>query len=202
MKTKSMILVALAMTLAAPAAHAEKVLDSMRKAETAYKDGRLSTASRELQYALGALGKALADAYTGTVPDAPDGWTAQNPRGRAQAIGAMGYGVTVERRYREDGGRGTATAQLIVDNPMIQAMGAMFANPALAQNAGYDRLQVQGQEAMIRFQEDRNRGEVVMLFAGRVFLKVEARNIDSEDVLEALAQGWDIAKIREVAELQ
>ncbi|MDH3232267.1 MAG: hypothetical protein OEQ29_01980 [Alphaproteobacteria bacterium] len=188
----------------AGAARADKVTDAIERASKAYGDGKLSSTSRELQFAIGRISRRLAKVYGEAMPPAPDGWKARRARTRQQGIGMMGLGISVQRRYRPDGGgRGRASAQLVVDNPMMQAMGAMFANPAMAQSSGYERLEVKGQAqpGFIKFDEDRKRGDAIILIGGRVFLKVEAMGVENEDVLRALVAGWNIKRIKEIAEI-
>lgn len=186
-------------------AQADKVTDAIGRATKAYGDGKLSTTSRELQFAIGRIGRRLAKAYEEAMPPAPDGWKARRARRKNQTIGMMGLGISVQQRYEPDGGgRGRATAQLVIDNPMIQAMGAMFANPAMAQSSGYERLEVKGLAlpGFIKFDEERKRGDAIILMAGRIFMKVEASNIENEEVLRKLAAGWNIKRIKEIAEIQ
>jgi hypothetical protein len=185
-------------------AQADKVTDAIGRASKAYGDGKLSSASRELQFAIGGLGRRLAKAYGEAMPPAPDGWKARRARRQNQSIGMMGMGITVQQHYQPDGGgRGRASAQLVIDNPMIQAMGAMFANPAMAQSSGYERLEVKGlaQPGFIKFDGDRKRGDAIIMIAGRIFLKVEASGVEDEAVLRKLADGWNIKRIKEIAEI-
>jgi len=202
---KGLMAAAVAVSLVAGGtAQADKVTDAIDRASKAYSDGKLSSTSRELQFAIGRVSRRLAKAYQEAMPPAPDGWKARRARRRNQGVGVMGMGISVNRRYRSDGGRGRASAQIIIDNPMIQAMAAMFANPALAQNSGFERLEVKGlaQPGYIKFDEDRKRGEAIILIAGRIFLKVQASRIEDEDVLRDLAAGWNIKRIKEIAEIQ
>lgn len=202
MKGLGAIIVVAAISVAG-GAHADKVTDTMEKAAKAYGSGKLSTMVRQLQSALARVRKVLAKAYADAMPPAPDGWRAQRARNSGQMIGVMGGGVTVSRRYRPSSGSGSATAQLIVDSPLLATMGAIYANPAMAQNAGYEQFDIDGlnQPAFYKFDEDRKRGEVVILIGGRVFMKVNVRRVESEDVLKGLAKGWNIKKIKEIAEL-
>jgi len=201
---KGMMAAAVVVSLSlAGAARADKVTDAIGRASKAYGDGKLSSTTRELQFAIGRIGRRLAKAYGEAMPPAPDGWKARRARTQRGAIGVMGMGISVRRRYQPDGrGRGRASAQLIIDNPMIQAMGAMFANPAMAQSSGYERLEVTGlaQPGFIKYDEDRKRGDAIILIAGRIFLKVEASNVENMDVLRALAAGWNVKRIKEIAE--
>jgi hypothetical protein len=195
--------VAVAIVMAGGPARADKVTEAIERAVKAYGDGKLSTTSRELQFAIGRIGRRIAKAYATTLPPAPDGWRARRARSQRSSVALMNFGVSVQRRYSQDGGRGRASAQLVIDNPMIGAMATMFANPAIAQNAGYERLEVRGlaQPGFIKFNEDTKRGDAIILIAGRLFLKVEASNVEGEDVLRALVDGWNIKRIKEIAEI-
>jgi hypothetical protein len=203
MLKRLMAVAAVAALMTAGTAQADKVTDSIDRASKAYSAGKLSSTSRELQFAIGNVSRRLAKAYREAMPPTPDGWKARRANRRGQGIGVMGLGITVTKRYRADGGRGRARAQLIIDNPMIQAMGAMFANPAMAQNSGYERMEVKGlaQPGFIKFDEDRKRGDAIILIAGRIFLKVEVSRVEDEDMLRDLANGWNIKRIKEIAEV-
>jgi hypothetical protein len=191
-----------AILLTAPAARADKISDAMDKAASAYKDGKLTSTTKNLQLALGRLAKRLAKAYEPTLPEAPSGWKARKARSKGAAVGLYGFGISASRRYRQESGQGRADAQLIVDNPMVQAMAGMFANPAMAQQAGYEQESVNDQTALIKYDEDSKRGEAIILIAGRAFLKVSASNIGDKAVIMALAKGWKIGKIKEIAEIK
>ena len=188
---------------AAGTASADKVTDSIERAQKAYSAGKLSTAARQLQLGVARIRRALAKEYEKTLPPAPDGWTARKSRSRRQTFGMMGGGVTVTKRYRPSSGSGSATAQMIIDSPLLATMGAIYGNPAMAQNAGYEPFEIDGlnQPAFIKFDEDRKRGEVVILIAGRIFLKVQVTRVADEDALKALGKGWNIKRIKEIAEI-
>lgn len=179
-------------------AAADTVTDRIAKGRAHYEAGRLSAAARELQWAIGRIKRRIANGVAKTFPDAPDGWMVRRARTSSRRGITMLQGLVVQRRYRQKGGRGTANAQLIADNPMVGMMVMMFTNPAVAQNAGYERVEVEGlpQGALIKFSEDRRRGDVVAMVGGRVFIKITGRNIDSDKVLRALIRNWNIASLK------
>lgn len=191
------------MTLAAPA-RADTVTDRIDKGRAFYEKGQLSRAARELQWAIGRINKRIADGIGKTFPKAPDGWTMRRVRTGKQSGVAMLQGMVIQRRYRETGGRGRVNAQLIVDNPMIAMMTMMFSNPNIAQNAGYERIEVEGlpQGALIRYQEGRKRGDLVAMLAGRAFLKLDARNVASDEILRDMIKRWEITALKKQLGLQ
>ncbi len=192
-------LVALAATLSLPTvASADAVTDRIAKGQSHYEAGRLSAAARELQWAIGRIKRRIATDIAKTFPDAPAGWTVRRARSSNRQGVTMLQGLVVQRRYRQTGGRGTANAQLIADNPMVSMMVMMFTNPAVAQNAGYEQVEVEGlpQGALIKFNESRRSGEVVAMVGGRAFIKIDARNIADDKVLKALIRGWKIAALK------
>lgn len=190
---------ALALSLSVPApASADTVTDRIAKGRAHYEAGRLSAAARELQWAIGRIKRRIATTIARTFPEAPAGWTVRKARSSNRQGVTMLQGLVVQRRYRQTGGRGTANAQLIADNPMVSMMVMMFTNPAVAQNAGYERVDVEGlpQGALIKFDEGRRRGDVVAMVGGRAFIKIEARNVTDDKVLRGLIQGWKIAALK------
>ena len=188
------------LAFSAPAALADKVTDAIDKSTSLYTSGDVGKAYSELQLAVTLMGRRLTAAYLKTFPTAPDGWKARRARSTNQSALLAGQGFILNRRYRQDGGRGSITAQLIVDNPMITAMSGVFSNPAMAARMQYDRVTIDGVgEAWVKFEEGRNRGEAVLVIAGRIFIKLTARNIENRDVLVTMIKGWDVAAVKKTA---
>lgn len=195
------IAAAFSFTFAATPASADKVTDAIGKAAAAYKAGKMSTASTELQYALTKIGERLAKAYIATFPAAPDGWRAGRVRSSSGNAMIRVAGQVISRRYTQQGGRGRLTAQLIVDSPTMQAFMTLFANPNYARSAGYDPVKIDGitETAMLKYNENRKQGDLILIMAGRVVIKVTGRRIDNGDVLGSLVKRWNIAQVRKVA---
>jgi hypothetical protein len=203
MRTIPTLIVAASLIAVSATAQADKISDAIREGQRLYDDGKLSKAVKELQYAISRIGRRVAAAYEETLPPPPDGWRASKAKSSsAQALG-MFTGTTVRRTYRQDGGRGRITAELVVDNPMVQAFVAMFTNPQMAATAGYDRARIKDlrEEALVKYDADTRRGEMILLIGGRVFIKLTGRRIDSDDVLRGLLEAWDYDKLRAVAGL-
>jgi len=191
----------LSFTAAASPAWADKVTDAIDKAAAAYKAGKMSAATTELQYALTKIKERLAKAYIATFPDAPEGWRAGRVRSSAGNAMVRMAGQVISRRYTQQGGRGRLNAQLIVDNPTMQAFLTLFANPTYARSAGYDPIKIDGvpETAMLKYDENRKRGDLIFIMAGRVVIKVTGRQLENGNVLSSLVKRWNIAQVRKTA---
>lgn len=192
---------ALAPLAAGPLA-ADEIREQLDLAIELYEEGELAAAITELQFAIGEIQARLGGAYALTFPPAPDGWTAEDA---SQESGAafMGGGTIVNRSYRETDGSGSMEAQLIIDNPMLQGMAAIFSNPAmLAANPNMQRVRLGRDNAVLEFDQAAGRGEVTyVLGGGRAMLKVEGRGLASGDQLVALLKAWDVDGLRAAAGL-
>lgn len=182
-------------------AHADKVSDAITKANEAYKAGNLGTATTELNYALTKISGLLSKAYRSTFPKAPEGWRAGRVRSSTGNALIQVRGQMLSTRYTKQGGRGRINAQLIVDNPAAQVYLNLFANPAYARAAGYDPVKIDGitEVAMVKFNDERNSGDLILLIKGRVLVKLTGRQIQSADVLTAMIKRWNMAKVKTIA---
>ena len=184
-----------------PLAAADEIREQLDLAIELYEEDDYSAAITELQYAIGEIQAKLGGAYAQTFPPPPDGWTAADASQEAGAA-FMGGGTIVNRRYSEDGGNGSMEAQLIIDNPMIQGMAALFSNPAmLAANPNMQRIRMGRDNAILDFDEAAGRGEITFMAGGRAMLKIEGSGLTSGDQLVALLKAWDMEGLRAAAGL-
>jgi hypothetical protein len=179
------------------AAGADEIREQLDLAIELYEEGDYAGTITELQFAIGEIQALLGGAFAETFPPAPAGWTAGEPNQEA-AAGFMGGGTMVNRTYTEDGGSGTMEAQLIIDNPMIQGMAALFSNPAmLAANPDMQRVRMGRENAVLEFDDAAGSGEITFLAGGgRAMLKIEGRNLASGDLLIDLLKAWDMEGLR------
>ena len=202
MRRTRLALPLLSLALAPLPAAADEIREQLDLAIELYEEGDLAGTVTELQFAIGEIQAKMGDAYALTFPPAPAGWTAEDA---SQEGGAafMGGGTIVNRRYSEDGGSGSMEAQLIIDNPMIQGMAALFSNPAmLAANPNMQRIRMGRENAILEFDEAAGRGEVTfMAGGGRAMLKVEGSGLASGDQLVELLKAWDMDGLRAAAGL-
>ena len=198
------LVAALLITVSAPA-FADKVTDAIRSGQKHYEDQRLSKSIRELRYAIVQITRRLSEAYEATMPPAPSGWKTQKARRQGAAGGTFfSAGTILTRHYRQEDGRGRVTAQLIVDNPMMQAFAAMFANPQIAAASGFERVRVRGvrADALLKYDPDTKQGEAILLLAGRIFIKLDGRRIENDGIIRDLLQGWNYEDLKKVADIR
>lgn len=188
--------------LLAAEARADDITDQLQLAIELYEEGDLAATVTELQYAIGEIQAKLGDAFATSFPPAPAGWSAAEPSREAGAA-FMGGGTIVNREYTEDGGNGRMSAQLIIDNPMIQGMAALFSNPAmLSANPNMTRVRMGRDNAILDFDESAGRGEVTFLTGGgRAMLKVEGNGLASGEPLVELLKAWDMDGLKAAAGL-
>jgi len=188
--------------LSATPAVADEIREQLDLAIELYEEGDLDAAVTELQFVIGEIQAKLGGQYALTFPAAPDGWTAEAVSQEAGAA-FMGGGTIVNRSYSEVGGSGRMEAQLIIDNPMIQGMAALFANPAImASNPNMSRVRMGRENAILDFDSAAGRGEITyMAGGGRAMLKVEGSNLASGDQLVALLKAWDMDGLKAAAGL-
>jgi hypothetical protein len=130
------ILTLCALLVAAPAL-ADDATDAMSRAGKAYGSGDYKTASMELQTALVAVNQLLIDQLIGALPDAPSGWTAEDPEGiDTSAIGAGFFAsLVVTRGYTApDGSRIEMTVS--ANSPLLMSLRMFVSNPMMASMTG------------------------------------------------------------------
>lgn len=181
-------------------AMANELREQLELAIELYEEGDLAGAVTELQFAIGELQAKQGAAYALTMPPAPAGWRAE---AATQETGAafMGGGSVVNRVYTEEGGSGHMEAQLVVDNPMVQGMAALFSNPAmLAASPAMQRVRIGRDNAVMEFDQAAGRGEIThMVGGGRVMLKVSGSGLATGEPLVELLKAWDMDGLKAAA---
>lgn len=136
----SIVALAAAAIVSGPAL-ADEVTDSLQGAIAAYEDGDLQYALEELTYAHQLVLELRQEALNAFLPDAPDGMEKQMQEGYGGQMGLM-----ANANYR--GQQGNISLQIMMDNPQVAQMVAMFSNPQ--QLAGQGKLVRIGREKFIQ----------------------------------------------------
>jgi hypothetical protein len=160
-------------------AAADEIADTIRSALSAYESGDAQYAAEELAYAQQLLREVKAAGLTGFLPPAPDGWTRADDTEMTANMGFMGGGVGAKATYTN--GTDTFEIMLMADNPMVAAMGGMFANAAAM---GIRQIRV-GRE---RFADQD--GQLTALIGNRVLVQASGA---SADVMVPVLEGIDYA---------
>jgi len=180
---------------------ADEIQEQIELGLQLYHEQDYGAAVTELEFAINDIRKLMSDRIAKTFPDAPEGWTAaevESQSGGAGAAGLFGGGGTMlQRTYSEDGGNAQLEAVLMVDNPMVQGMAALFTNPAImAAQPNTERVRIGRESAMVKWEANRSQAEVTLLLDGRILMQVQGSNLDSPDVAVELLRNWDIREVR------
>lgn len=181
----------------------DEVIEQIELGLELYQEEEYGAAITELEFAINDIRKLMSGRIGATFPDAPDGWTAGEVEsaggGAAAMLGGAG-GTMLQRQYREQDGNAQLEASLMIDNPMVQGMAAMFSNPALiAAQPNMERVRLGRESAIVKWEPDRSRVEATLLLDGRILMQVKGQNLASQDVAVELLSAWDLAAVREQA---
>lgn len=117
---------AAAIVIAAAPVHADEFTDVLEDALAAYRDGDITIAQEELDYAMTLLREMKAASLADHLPAAPAGWTREDaePQGGNFGMAMLGGGTTASASYSR--GAEEMTLTLVANSPMVAGMGAMI----------------------------------------------------------------------------
>ncbi len=191
------LLAALSLLVASPA-WCDEITDQIERAVKLYKDGKLSEALSEMEFATAQLRQKKAEALSAIFPAAPEGWKAEKAESQAIAQAMFGGGITAERVYRNQKGPGKVKIELISDSPWLQTLAMVITNPMMAQSQGGKLIRVGEEKALLNVRD--KRAELQMSIDNKVLLKVEAEGGDkSEELAKDFAGKIDLAKLRSLS---
>lgn len=178
------------------AARADETADGLARALELYNKADLAGALREIAFANSAIAQKLNEAYGSTLPEAPAGWTADEISVETSAV--MGLGQSVSRVYSDPNGA-SVRLSLAADSPLLQTMGMVFSNPMLAAQAGFQRVRINGEEALIQTDKAGGTTMVMLVIAGRLLLQAEGSDGATEDAVKSLMSAWKIDDLKRLA---
>ncbi|MGM0983332.1 MAG: hypothetical protein ACQEXG_07870 [Pseudomonadota bacterium] len=201
--TSGALVASLGLVSAQAQAQADGVVEQIELGLELYQEQEYGAAITELEFAINDIRKLVSERIAETFPDAPEGWSAgtvESAGGGGAAAMFGGGGSMLEREYRQEQGGGRLTAKLMIDNPMIQAMSAMFNNPAMiAAQPNMERIRIGRDSALLKWQPERGNAEVSFLMDGRILMQVNGQGLDSQAPAVELLEAWDLDAVREQA---
>jgi hypothetical protein len=183
---------ALAILLSAPLALADEITETIDEALKQYNEGNMVDAAGNLDYAAQLIRQKRGGDLQSLLPEPLPGWTAEEAS--SQATGAAGFGgmVTAERAYAK--GDASVTITIVADSPMLQGMMMMFSNPMLATADGGKLQKINGQRAIVKFDDGEPSGEVTVAVAGRFLVTVKGEGLARQELVD-YAGAIDFAKL-------
>lgn len=183
----------------------DEVIEQIELGLELYQEQEYGAAITELEYAINDIRQLMSGRIGETFPDPPAGWSAgevasSGGGGGAAALFGGGGGSSLEREYRQEDGNGRMQAQLMIDNPMIQAMSVMFNNPAMvAAQPNMERVRIGRDSALVKWEPERGSAEVSFLMDGRILMQINGQGLESQEPAVELLRAWDLAAVREQA---
>jgi hypothetical protein len=191
-----------ALCLAAAPVLADPTTEAMKKAQTFYRQGELGKAYKALETAAGEISVRLAKQYAATYPPAPNGWTLPPDKSLEKRVKRqLGRGILLIRHYRQTGGKGIATAQLIADDRgIVAALVESLNNPATVKRMKGEWVEIKGGgKAIVEYYPARNWGTIRLLVSRRFYITVTARHVESKAFLVTLLSSWNFAALKKAS---
>jgi hypothetical protein len=164
-------------------------------AKASFGQKKYGKALQDLGILLKEIGRMRVEVLKGTLPGAPEGWTAQDAEGEAIGFTAFlgGGAVTVRRDYKK-GDEANVQIQLLVDAPMIAVTTMALSNPGfLPPNSSI--VTVKGKRAILRVEKDDKSGELSLPLNGNTTLvQISGHGISKAD-LETFGNAIDTEKM-------
>lgn len=178
---------------------ADEISDQLTQGMKFYKDGKISQAIGEVEFALAQMKQKKAEALGQVFPKPPSGWTAEKAEGQAAGGAMFGGGVSASRSYANSN-KGRIKIQVVSDSPLIQSMAMMLSNPMFLQGGKQGKLvRFQGHKALLKDQGEQ--AELQALIDNKVLVQIEAHRVkDAARVVQDFAGKLDLAKLKELTQ--
>lgn len=198
-----MLLAALALSLAAAAK--DEALESLDNAKKYIQSDNYNKAQEELTFASNKISEILSEQLVKYLPDAPAGFQVDDKN--AQGMGQMGamFGsanaiaaVGTYSKQNEDDDSSTLTLTISIGGLMgktagLAALGNMFSG--YGSGTGSKSVRIGGYSGTQEFDKEDNVAKLTVQVGEKVSVMVEGSNLDSPDVMKALVEKIDLAKL-------
>ena len=158
---------------------ADEISDTLEEALASYKQGDVTGAKEDVIYALELLKQKSGNTLKDQLPDALEGWEAQEAKSETAGAGMLGGGTVLSRTYTKD--KSTVTIEIITDSPLLQGLGSMFANPMF--NSGGEIKRINREKATINYNKKSQSGEITLMVDKRFVVNVKGNKVSKEDLI-------------------
>lgn len=162
----------------------EQIAELKQNAETSAQNGvtalqndQYSTASTEFSYAAQYAKQLKGYALAEYLPEAGDGWTAENLEVVSAGAAMFGGGTTVEQDYVN--AESTVTIRILTDSPLMQSVAMMLNNPMIMMGANQqtETVMINNQRAMVETKSN-GKSTVSLPYGGNYLLQGEGPKDD------------------------
>jgi hypothetical protein len=189
---KTLTYISLATLLLTSSIVADDITDTMADALSAYKKGDYVQTQEDLTYVMELLKQKKGDSIKTLLPNALDGWKAEDAKSETAGAGMLGGGATSSRTYTKD--KSKIIIAVVTDSPLLQGLGAIMGNPMFSSGGKLKRIN--REKATINYNPQRKSGEITIMLDKRFLITVKGKKV-TEDELVAYAKAIDFKKIKE-----
>ncbi len=194
-----MILMVLAVCSMLVAGPKDEAISSLDTAKGFVSKEQYSKAVEEINYALAKINEILAQRLLDLIPAAPAGYTldSKDSAGLGTAGSFMGStnSLAAEASYSSESGSSLsiniAVGGLIGQAASFASMGQMFGGAV----AGSSTIRIKGYTGTLEFDKENQSGTLSLKIGQDKSVMIEGSMIESGDILKALAEKIDLAKL-------
>lgn len=168
----------------------DEINEAIKTATKHYKDGELSQAIAQLDYASTLIRQEKGEQVKQAFPAAPSGWEAEDAEAEVAGAAMFGGGISASRSYYNDEQR--IEMQLMMDSPMLQAFSMMLSNPSMIAMSGGKITKVQGIQAVQKVEDGEMELQFVTASGAMVTLTGDS---SAKNTILALANAIDLKKL-------
>ncbi|MBD3794024.1 MAG: hypothetical protein IE889_07710 [Campylobacterales bacterium] len=172
---------------------ADEVTDILEESITAYKEGDYVQVKENLTYVLELLKQKKGESLKTILPEALNGWQAEEATSETAGAGMLGGGTNVSRVYKKD--KSEITVSIVTDSPLMQSIGMMMSNPMFA--SGGKLTRINREKAMVKYETDRKSGELTLVYENQYLISVKGDEVTEEELVE-YAKAIDLKKLKEL----
>jgi len=158
---------------------ADEIEDILGEAKQAYTKGDYVQVKEDLNYVLELLKQKKGDSLKTMLPEALNGWIAEDAKAETAGSAMFGGGTSIDRVYKKDDS--TVTISIITDSPLMQSIGMMIANPMFASGGKLKRIN--REKTMIKYNPKQKSGEITLIIDKRFMISVKGKNVTEEDLI-------------------
>ncbi len=174
---------------------ADDVVETLQEAIKSYENAEYSLAVEDINYALQLIQQKKGQGLESYLPEPLTGWNAKKAKSQTAGAGMMGGGIMTSRKYTK--GSSKVEIEIITDSPMMQGMMGIFTNPMFATADGGKLERINREKAIVKYDEDKEKGEISLAIGKRFFIKVEGHKV-TLDELKAYAKSIDFRKLKKL----
>ncbi len=177
---KTISTISLSLFLLSGSIMADDISDTIEDALSAYKKGDISGAKEDLTYVLELLKQKKGDDMKAYLPDALDGWKAEEATSETAGSGMLGGGTTLSRTYTKD--KSKVVIEIVTDSPLLSGLGSMFSNPMFSSGGKLKRIN--REKAMINYDKKREAGDISLMIDKRFMVTVKGSHVSEDELIE------------------